>query len=333
MDEIYVPPEMEEAIQVFPREDGALSIWDNPNFTSTLWIPEQRKTLTRHEQALDAYRQNRLTDDEIVLISVIGDAICVNEAQLRIYMKPIQSASRTSALLKKLRYNEYIQRHKCSVLFAKSDEPKPPGVFVLGVVGYKFLKNMFPEKKHYVHPDKWLDDSFAVQRYVAMNELRCAGTSKKQLSAWRWHPHIGGHSRFQKPFAVMSTKSINDQPPIHFILERVQMSMTFLDFLRKRLSHYRYLFEKDGLVQIDGIDSPVMQVVTISVSSVSLAEFIQLQLETHLYPFDVLFLIDELLEDEGELTEAFAQGTDKGIVKVRIPYFTNGTVYEKPETN
>src|SRR5690606_33222141 len=131
MSEIQLPKKMEAAIQVFAREDESVPFWDNPNFTASLLLPNNHKPLTRYEQALEARLRNQLSDEEIRLLFVIGDAICVNEAQLRTYMLPLQSASRTSAMLNRLRYNGYVQRYSCALRFQDDDDAviKPPGVF------------------------------------------------------------------------------------------------------------------------------------------------------------------------------------------------------------
>lgn len=324
MTEVQNSPGMQNAIQVFAREDGSIPIWDNPNFRSTLWLPKEHKPLTRYEQALEERNQHTLTDEHIRLLTVIGSAVCANEAQLRKYMLPVQSASTTSKMLKKLQYRGYVQRYRATIRFEEEDpeKRKPPGIFVLGVIGYKIMKYYY-NSEHFIHPDKWMDNPYAVQRYVAMNEIRMIGTTNRQLAKWTWFPAIGEHARHQKPFAVMSTRKLNGQAPVHFILERVQMGQTFLDYLRERLRIYSGLKERDGLIKIEGISPPVMQAVVISVSTESLAEFIQMQLELHLYSFEVLFLVDEWLEETEELATSFAQGTADGIVRVQIPFFEN----------
>ncbi|WP_281864821.1 hypothetical protein [Planomicrobium okeanokoites] len=330
MTEVQNPAGMQNAIQVFAREDGSIPIWDNPNFQSTLWLPKDHSPLTRYEQALEERIRHKLTDEHIRLLSVIGAAVCVNEAQLRKYMLPVQSASTTSKMLQKLQYRGYVQRYKATIRFEEEDpnKRKPPGIFMLGLIGYKIMKYYY-NAHNFIHPDKWMDNPYAVQRYVAMNEIRMIGTTNRQLAKWTWFPGVGEDARNQKPFAVMSTKEINGKAPIHFILERVQMGQTFLDYLRDRLKMYSWLKEKDGLIKIEGIKPPVMQAVVISVSTVSLAEFIQKQLELHLYSFEVLFLVDEWLEETQEMATAFAQGTSEGIIRVQIPYF----VKEQPTTN
>lgn len=326
MTEVQNGAGMQNAIQVFAREDGSISIWDNPNFQATLWLPKKHKPLTRYEQALEERVQHKLTDEDIRLLTVIGAAVCVNEAQLRKYMQPVQSASTTSKMLQKLQFRGYVQRYRASIRFEEedSDKRKPPGIFVLGVVGYKIMKYYY-NAQNFTHPDKWMDNPYAIQRYVAMNEIRMIGTTNRQLAKWTWFPAIGEHARHLKPFAVMSTRKLNSEAPIHFILERVQMGQTFLDYLRDRLRLYRRLKEKDGLIKIEGISPPIMQAVVISVSTESLAEFIQKQLELHLYPFEILFLVDEWLDESAEMATSFAQGTADGIVRVRLPFF------EKPK--
>lgn len=322
MSEIQLPKKMEAAIQVFTREDESVPFWDNPSFTASLLLPNNHKPLTRYEQALEARLRNQLSDEEIRLLFVIGDAICVNEAQLRTYMQPLQSASRTSSMLNRLRYNGYVQRYSCSLRFQddEDEEIKPPGVFVLGLVGYKLVQYLNKNSDSLVHPDKWGDNSFAIQRYVAMNSIRVAGTRDKLLSAWKWHPHIGNSIKFKKPFAVMASRKINDEFPAHFIIERVQMSQTFLEYLKDRLYQYQYLKEQYGFIRVDGLKKSSMEVVVISVSTVSLAEFINHNLEIYQFPYDILFMVDEWLEETEELATAFGQGNEDGISRVKIPF-------------
>ncbi|AUD12342.1 MULTISPECIES: hypothetical protein [unclassified Planococcus (in: firmicutes)] len=324
MTEVQNPEEIHSAIQVFPREDGKVPIWDNPNFRAVLRLPKEHKPFARYEQALEEEIQHTLLEEDIVLLSVIGAAVCANEAQLRKYMQSVQSASRTSDRLKRLQYRGYVHRYTASVRFEEfqEGERKPPGIFVLGAVGYKLMKYYYNDQ-HFVHPDKWMDNPYAIQRYVAMNEIRMIGTTNRHLSKWTWLPAIGDHVRNPKPLAVMSTRRINNQAPVHFIIERVQMAQTFLDYLRKRLKTYSYLKERDGVIKIERIKPPIVQAVVISVSTVSLAEFVQKQLNLHLYSYDILFLIDEWLDDTEELASAFAQGTEEGIVQVKVPFLQN----------
>lgn len=321
MSEVQTQSELQDAIQVFTREDGTLPFWDNPNFVAVLEFPDNYRPLTRYEQALEERTRHILTDAQIRLLVVVGAAGCLNEAQLRKYMQPIQSASATSKMVKNLRVKGYLHRFKASIRFQDMENGrKPPGILVLGTVGYKFLNYIYNENT-YFNPDKWPDDSDAIQRYVSLNEIRMLATTNRQISDWRWSPAIGGMVKNQKPVAIMSTKTIEGSEQVHFIIERVQMSKTFLDHLKRRLITYGELMRRDGFILVEGIKPPVMQAVIISVSTVSIAEFIQKQMDLHKYGFDILFLVDEWIEETGELATAFAQGTEAGITRLQIPYF------------
>lgn len=322
MSELYTPEGMEAALQVYPRIDGNVPFWDHPNFKATRTTPKDHKPLTRVEQALEERNRNQLSDEQIQLLTVLGQARCVNEHQLRRYMLPIQSASKTSDMLQKLQKRGYVHRYKASIRFEEPEEGqrKPPGIFVLGIIGFKLMQYLYPEMT-FIEPDKWMSDSKAVQRYVALNEVRLTGAFKKRLSSWKWLPHVGGNTSGAKPFAIMTTKSSSSSSPVHFIVERAQMSQTFLIYLYKRIQYYRYLVERDGMIKMEGVTPPIMQAVVLSVSTVAMAEHMHQQLRLHLYEFDILFLIDEWIEETEDIVASFAQSTPDGIVRVQLPFF------------
>lgn len=310
------------AIQLFPREDGSISIWDHPNFKSSIALPDDYRPVTRVEDGLEMMNRMRLNKEQLVILKVVADAICANENQLRRYLLAKHSASITSKHLKYLGRFGFVERHKCRLAFIEEDGKeviRPPGPHTLGIGGYKLMNHLYSEGK-FASPEYWYQNSMAIQRYVAMNEIRCLTVESGNLRGWQWHPAIGGSTKFKKPFAAMRLETGNGD--LQMLVERAQMSQNFVGYFAERLEQMRYLFQTDQYIQIDGFQkSNLQQVILISVSSVSMANFIQEQLRLHTFPFDVWFVIDEWFDEETGMEGAFAQVSKEGLHRRRISIF------------
>lgn len=310
------------AIQLFHREDGTTSIWDHPNFKSSIALPDDYRPLTRVEEGLEMIKRMRLNEEQVRVLKVVGDAICANENQLRRYLSSIHSASITSKHLKYLSKFGLVERHKCRLAFIEEDGKeviRPPGPHTLGIGGYKLMNHLYGESR-FVSPDMWQQNSAAVQRYVAMNEVRCLAVETGNLSGWSWHPMVGGLSKFKKPFAAMRVKTPRGE--LQLLVDRAQMSQNFIGYFQTRFEEYRYLYEKERLIRIDGMTpEPLQQIVILSVSSVSMANFIQENIRLHTYPFDVWFLIDEWFDAETGMESAFAHVSKEGLKRIKVNVF------------
>lgn len=315
------PVEMEQAmIQLFPREDGTISIWDHPNFKSTVALPDSYIPLTRTEQVLELINTSKLNKDMLTVLKVVGDAGAANEDQLRRYMSSLQSSSATSKHLRHLAKYGLVQRHKCRLAFIEEDGKeviRPPGPHTLGIGGYKLLSHLYPESK-FIAAESWLDNSMGIQRYVAMNEIRCLGIESKNVRGWSWYPYVGGFSKYKKPFAVMKVNSPEGE--LQIIMERAQMAQNFIGYFQSRLEELRYLHNRDNTIKIDGFAHTDLQVVAISVSSVSMALFIHEQLRLNTFPFDVWLVIDEWFDESKGLETAFGKVEKDKVQRVRISY-------------
>ncbi len=87
------------AIQLFLREDKTISFWDHPNFKSHVVLPDDCYSLTRAEQGIELIHQGRLNEEALMVMKVVGDAMCANENQLRRYLSRKMSFSQTSFTL------------------------------------------------------------------------------------------------------------------------------------------------------------------------------------------------------------------------------------------
>lgn len=326
--QIIPPVENQAMIQLFPRVDGTISIWDHPNFKSTVALPDSYFPLTRLEQGLELKNRMKLDEEKLMVLKVVGDAISANEAQLRRYLSSKISPSTTSKHLRFLSKYGLVERHKCRLAFIEEDGKeviRPPGPHTLGLGGYKLLSHLYPEFK-FVSPESWQGNSLAVQRYVATNELRCLGIESGNVRGWSWHPLIGGYSKFKKPLAAMRVETPSGE--LQMIIERAQMSQNFIGYFQSRLEELRHLHNRDNYIKIDGFQATELQVVGISVSSLSMAKFIREQIRLHTFPFDVWFLIDEWFDEVKGLETAIGQITKTGIQRGRVPFLAKKGVTE-----
>ena len=309
------------AIQLFPREDNTISFWDHPNFKSRVVLPDDYFPLTRAEQGIELYHQGRLSEQDLTVLKVVGDARCANENQLRRYLSPKMSYSKTSEILKRLRKYGFVERHKCRLAFIEEDgeeQIKPPAPFTLGIAGYKLMSHFYPDSR-FVQPEQWISQPLAVQRYVAMNEMRCLTFEAGVLRGWLWSPYIGGNPRFKKPMAVSKIETPNGD--LQFLIDRPQMAQNFIGYLKSKFEEYRMLFEKDKYVLVDGLPKTTYQIVCIFASSYSMAKYIHEILALHTYPFEIWFLVEEWIDDEKGMSEAFCHAREKELKRIKVPFF------------
>lgn len=311
---------LDTAIQLFLRQDNSVAIWDHPNFKSSVALPDNYKPLTRVEEGLELINQGRLNKEKLMILKVVGDALCTNENQLRRYLKGRISSTVLSKHLRWLAERGFVQRHKCRLAFIEEDGKefiRPPSPFTVDIAGYKLLNRLYSDQ-HFASPDTWQQNSMAVQRYVAINEVRCSAIESRNVRAWTWYPLIGGSSKYKSPFAAMRVET--PQGELQFLVERLQMSQDFLGYLRTRLESYRYHYDTDKRFWIDGYPKSNLQVVALSVSSLSMAEFVQEELRLHTYPFDVWFIIDEWMDNDTGLEAACALVAKEGLQRIRVQF-------------
>lgn len=308
-------------IQTFPAADGTISIWDHPNFKSNIVLPDNYRPLTRMESGLEMLSSGKLNENQVKVLKVVADAVCANENQLRRYFASQWSASVTSQYLRYLLKFGFVERHKCRLAFSEEDSPetvRPPAPYTLGLGGFKLICHLYSENQ-FTSPEFWQQNSLAVQRYVAMNEIRCLAVESKSIRKWSWHPYIGGMSSYKRPFAAAHIDT--GQGELQLFIERAQMAQEFLGYLLTRFEEYRYLFTRDKSVHIDGFSKePFKQSVVISVSSVSMANHLQEQMKLHTYPFTVWLLIDEWFDIEGGMESAFAMVSPEGLKRLKLSF-------------
>lgn len=297
---------------IFFAQDNTVPFWDHPNFIARAVIPDVYQPLTRVEQVIELWNRRVFDEDAIRILKVLGDAQCANEAQLKNYMRLYQSDYSTTYVSKTLRkFAKYgmVERYDCRIGFLENDGddyPKRPAPFTLGIAGVKFLQHYFSEMT-FVKPEIWRQSNATIQRYVAMNEIRYQIAKAKVLTAWKWQPYIGGHTKNQPPIAVATVKEAQSQIEFQLVFDRAQSSQYYVNHLKDRLQLYYRLHEKDGRIKVDAMKDEIPQLFIISCGTLAMAKQLNIQLELHKYPFKIWFVLDEWLGDEYGLSGAFAR--------------------------
>lgn len=318
--------EIQQAVhlKLFLRRDESYSIWDHPNFKSHMVLPDQYRPLTNLMTVLEA--MNRWTPEirekRMMILKIVGDAMCANENQLRRYLSVKMSASETSKQLNDLRKYGFVERHKSRLSFQDTeDEIRPPAPFTLGPAGYTLMKHYYADVP-FSNADTWQGNPLAIQRIVALNELRCLAAEAKILKAWNWYPNVGGLNKYPSPSAFLQLRTINNDL-VDFLLIRTQLAQNFLPFLMKTLESYRYLYERDGRIKVDGSDNKNFQIVLLSVSTIALANYIAEQINLLSFPFEIWFIIDEEFDDLSEpkqIGKAFYSVSKSGVSCLNLDF-------------
>lgn len=283
--------------------------WDNPNFEASVVRPEGYYPITRVEDVIELVNRGRIGKDAIMILKVIGDALCLNEGQIKRIMKLASEdfgTSHVSRLLRKLEEYGIVERYSCSLRFLQEGEsaPRHSAPFTLGIAGIKYLQHYY-SKMTFVRPELWKESNNAIQRYVAINEIRCQLATARKLMDWSWHPSIGNHRQYRPPLAVAKIK--NQSASIQMIFERAQASQRFEQHLIERLKLYQQLLNRDQHLVIDKYEPNVPQIFLISCATLQMASHLAVVLELHKYAFPVWFVLDEWLDDEYGLSGAFAR--------------------------
>lgn len=300
----------------YSREDGTYSIWDHQNFITELKLPANYKPLVKLNTVLEEMYSwtEQLSKERLTVLKIIGDAVCANEDQLRRYLSSVMSYSATSSHITFLRKKGFVQRYKCylDTLIDDSGERRNlgnPAPINLGPAGYILLSYLY-SGSFFMPPDVWIDRNAdaTIQRFVAMNEIRCCFAEKSIAKKWKWYPTIGGQRSYKKPLAVMEIGEDADEVDSRawFLFERAQLKQNFLGFFKDRLNLYRHLHENNGNIPIADSPDDGQKIVVLSCSTFNIAKVVHEEIGLHKFPFPVWVLIDEWFDTGDLITQAFA---------------------------
>lgn len=279
----------------FTSKKGEVPLWDHPFLKGHKVLPSKYYPRINQASVIELYNRHIIDNDDLVLLKVLGDAICVNEDQLRRYMEKVMSRSNTSNRLTKFRTYGLVDRWKVRIRGMEEDI-KPPAPFTLGIGGYKLLKHYY-NADFFMDPDRWDDYGIGgIKRYVAMNELRCAMVEKRIAKKWKWNAVIGKNPRLKFPLGTAEVQT--PQGNVNFLIDRAQMNQNFIGFFRDRLEDWKRVFEKYGYLPVSEFPENV-SIVVIFASTLSVAEYIHKELMLDTFPFQVWVCVEEDLLLDG----------------------------------
>ncbi|MEI5919379.1 hypothetical protein WBU96_19540 [Bacillus albus] len=306
----------------FRKMDGSISIWDDPSVKGGIVLIDGYQPLTNLGAVLGkANSYNYMEEIDIVLLKMVGDCIAVNENQLKRLMSTKTTRSQVSLRLKKLRRHGFV--HRWEISSSEDKENKPPAPFTLGLAGYIFLKHYY-SKQFFMEPTRWQTLGVsAVQRYVAINEIRCQTYESQCLRDFKWNGVILNNPQLYHGFSVMEI--LTPQGNINFVVERVQQGKDFLSYLRTRLIKWEMVYQQHNYLPIDDMNRN-KSTIAISVSCKELADNILKQLDIGKFKLPIMFCIEELQESLGlahSFYMPFYEETKENTIlkKVDMPFF------------
>ncbi|MBU7595896.1 hypothetical protein [Metabacillus halosaccharovorans] len=306
-----------EDIPYYYSKEGEVPFWDHPLLYGYKFLPKGYKPYTTIEAVLSLCVKGIIKEDDMMVLKVLGDAICCNEDQLRRYLSSKLSRSDVSKKLDKFRIYGLVDRWKVRIRSDEEEKYKPPAPFTLGIAGYKLLKHYY-NHEFFMDPNKW--DSLgigAIQRYVAMNELRCQMVERKTIANWKWNALVANNRLIRKPLGVAEIKTPRGN--LNFLIERAQMNQDFINFLRDKLNQWKKLYDT-GMknIQVDSFEKN-STIITIFTSTLSIAEVIQRELLLDTFPFKVFFCVEEDLVKDG-LATSFYLPTPEALVRKELSF-------------
>lgn len=307
-----------DEIPYFYNKEGVVPLWDHPLLSGYKILPKGYKPYTTIEAVLSLYIKRLIDDEDIMILKVLGDAICCNENQLRRYLSPKMTNAQVSKRLDKFRYYGLVDRWKVKLQSTGDDYEPPPAPFTLGIAGYKLLKHYY-NQCFFMDPNRW--DTLgigAVQRYVAMNEIRCMMFEKRSLANWKWNALINSNNLIRKPLGVAEVKTPRGN--LNFFIERAQMNQDFIGFLRDKLYQWTKVYEQEKKsIVVNGFEENQI-IVIIYASTLSIAEVIHKELLLDTFPFSLFVCVEEDLVTDG-LATSFYQPTSSSLDRKKLAFF------------
>ncbi len=308
----------EQEQEFFVSKQGDIPFWDHPLMRGFKLLPKEYYPFLYHNEVLSVHRSGKLDEADFRILKVIGDAVAINENQLRRALyKAGLSYSDTSKRLDGLRRNGFVDRWKCRLAIDKDDNVKPPAPFTLGVAGYMLMRHLYNDQL-FTRSEKWdTQGPSTLQRFVATNELKISLVEKGVLRKWRWNVGLSYKAHIPQVFGVGTIETPNGM--INLLIERAQMSQNFVGFLQTKLNKWENYFEKHAAFHLNDFeDDPA--IVVIYASTYSMASFIQKNIMLDTFSFGVWICVEEEFSEEEGVANSFYQPTDEGLVRINLPF-------------
>lgn len=305
----------------FTTKEGVVPFWDHPLISGYKVLPDDYKPHTSIEAALSLYQRQVINDEDLVLLKVLGDAICANEDHLRRYMSLRISRSNVSKRLERMRRFGLVERWKMRIKSDENEEYKPPAPFTLGIAGFKLMKHYYNDHFFMDH-NRWdYLGPGGVQRYVAMNELRCQLIERRSILNWKWTPLVGHNHLIPKPFAATTLRT--PRGDVNLLIDRPQMNQDFVGYLRDKLHKLKKHYEHKGHFKVESLEEH-QSIYIIYASTLSLAERIHKEIMLDTFPFTIWVCVEEDLFHDGVST-AFYKAEGEILKRLRLSFLEAST--------
>lgn len=296
----------------FYTREGEVPFWDDPTAEVVRNIPKKYRPIYTLEGTLNLERRGLIDDHGTLLLKVLGDAVCANENQLRRYLSPFMSASQTSLRLQRYGSWGLVDRWNYS---SQLHDKKATAPFTLGFGAYRYLK-YFYSNQFFMDPERWDKHGVvAMQRYISMNELRCALAERKKLKGWNWQPVINNNPLLKRPMGA----AVVDTPrgPINLLILRTQMGLDYLTFLIQIFEIWEQVYRTYQCFPLRGLPDN-RSVVVIYASTRSFLEEIHRNLNMKKVSFPVWFCSEEDLTKE--LSTSFYISKNNRLQRIELDF-------------
>lgn len=300
------------------NNSGTLSIWDDPSIQGGIVHPEGHKHLTLMSM-LERIDTGYFDELDMMILKVLGDAIAVNENQLKRYMETKTTRSQVSLRLKKLRTYSLVNRWEISSdIYPVEGEHKPSAPYTIGISGFSLLKQFY-HSQFFMAPHKWNTQGLSnMQRFVATNEIRCQLVEEKKLCSWKWNPLVLNNPEYKRPLAVAEVRT--PQGKINFIIDRVQQGRDYVGYLKTKIEQWVKIQAEGFPFSFKHISDRNPCVFIIYVSNKKIAEKIASEIVLENKPIPLWFCIEEDLVKE-DLSKAFYKPISNGeITKLQTSF-------------
>lgn len=298
--------------------DGKVPFLDHPSMVAHKKLPKHYRAYYSLKAVISDYQRGIINEDHILILKALGDAICSSEEQLRRTFHGKLSRSQVSKLLDQLSVHDYVQRFRVSVRGEEDNYPPFSRVFILGIAGKLLMEHLFSGQAKFADPEMFYGNRAAglMQRFIALNELRCLFIERRVASKWKWSGSvIGGNSTNKVTGAV---EIAVPQGRLNLYIERAQMKQNFIGFLKDKLGRWDFIYGKqNGLKVRDFPENPTT--VVLYVSTLSMAQAIHKAIIIDSFSFNVWFCVEEDIYTKG-LENAFYRADREKLKRLHVGF-------------
>lgn len=298
--------------------EGIIPFLDHPNLVANKKLPKHYRAYYSLQAVISDYQRGIITENHILILKALGDAVCCSEEQLRRVFDGKLSRSQVSKYLDQLSTHDYVQRYRITVRGEEEEYPNFSRIFVLGIAGKLLMEHFFSGIATFMSPERFHGNGAVglMQRYIALNDLRTSFIEKRVATKWQWSGSIIGGNSSNKASAVAELSL--PQGEINLLIERAQMKQNFIGFLKEKLSRWEFIYGKQkGLKVREFSDNP--SYIVLYVATLSMAQAIHKAVMIDSFPFTVWFCVEEEIPSKG-LSKSFYRADKEKLKRLHLSF-------------